>query len=305
MSTSQHLDIGQLLEKAAISETTLPSSVMNRAQSDRFIDLVTDTSVLLKAIRRARVSIQKGEINKLDLGSIVTEGASATSSATTRTPSDSTVEWDTVKYRSAFDLKTDFIEDNIEGGNVRDTLLNMFSKRMSIDAEMASIEGDEDLTTGDVQSDSNNLLGVNDGFIEIFNDNVPSAQQVDAAGAASSLKLFYDMKRKVPSRYRVAKPDYRWCVPSSVYDKWTYDMTQRGTVVGDAARQGQVGRTPLGIPMVEVPLMPEDLTYGSNSDATQMWYTPLKNMIWFIQREITVEWDRVPRSDQWEVLEAA
>jgi hypothetical protein len=52
--------------------------------------------------------------------------------------------------------------------------------------------------------------------------------------------------------------------------------------------------------MVEVPLMPEDLTYGSNSDATQMWLTPLQNLIWFVQREVTIEWDRVPRSDKWE-----
>ena len=123
---------------------------------------MTDYSTLLKQIRRVKVDSAKGDINKLDLGSIITQGASSTTTATTRTPTESVVEWDTVKYRSAFDLKTDFEEDNIEGGNIRDTLLNMFTSRIAIDAEMAGIEGDDDLATGDGQSDSNNLLGPND-----------------------------------------------------------------------------------------------------------------------------------------------
>lgn len=301
MKQNQHLDPSVLLSKAAIDESALPNSVLDRQQADRFIDLVVDTSVLLKQIRRVRVDYAKGEINKLDLGAIVTLGASSTTSAKAMTPSDSTVGWDTVKYRSAFDLKTDFIEDNLEGANIRDRLLNMFAKRISIDTEMAAIEGDDDLTTGDIQSDENNLLGANDGFIALLNANVPAAQKVNAAGAACSFKLFYTMKRKIPSRYRVAKPDYRFLVPSSVYDKWTYDTASRVTVGGDAARVGTVPSTPLGTQMVEVPLMPEDLAYGTLSDATTMWLTPLMNLIWFVQRDITIEWDRVPRSDQWEV----
>ena len=300
-SAAQHLDPEVLLSKAVINETNLPNSVLNRQQADRFLDLVVDYSILLKRVRRVRVNNAKGVINKLDLGSIVTEGASATTTASARIPTESTVNWDTIKYRSAFDLKTDFIEDNLEGDNIRDRLLNMFTKRIAVDAEVASIEGDASLTTGDAQSDSNNLLGVNDGFIELFSDSVPAGNKLAAAGTASSFKMFYDMKRKIPSRYRVAKPDYRFVVPSSVYDKWTYDTAARATTGGDKARESANGATPLGTQMVEVPLIPEDLTYGSNSDATTLWLTPLQNLIWFVQRDITIEWDRVPRSDQWEV----
>lgn len=309
--SNQTLTMRQLLSKAVINEANLPNSILNRQQANRFIDLVIDYSVLLKRIRVVRVDHPKGEINKLDLGSIVTQGASSTTTATTRTPTEGVVNYDMVKYRSAFDLATDFVEDNIEGSNVRNKLINMFTKRIAVDTEMAGIEGNEDLTTGDGQSDSNNLLGVNDGWREILvngdgtNDAVPSAQQISAAGASPTKKLYYELKRKVPARYRTAKQNYVWVVPSGVYDKWMYDVSARATDAGDdALLKGFRGAAPgpYGIPMIEVPLMPEDLSYGTQrSDCGDIWLTPLQNLIFFIQRDVTIEWDRQPRTDKWEV----
>lgn len=289
------------ISKSAIDETSLPNSVLTRQQSDKFIDLVIDYSRLLKNIRVQRVNHQKGELNKLNLGSIVTEYAGATGTATRRTPSESQVNYDMVKYRSAFDLKTDFMEDNIEGARARDTILSMFTKRIAVDMEMAAIEGDNSLSMGYGQSDENNLLGANDGFRQILLDNVPAGQTIDCAGAAPSKQLYYGLKRRVPSRFRVAKPDYVWIVPSGIYDKWVLDWSDRATQGGDAALANGMVPGPFGIPMLEVPLMPEDLSWGSSgTDGSEIWLTPLKNLIYFIQREITIEFDRVPRLDQWE-----
>ena len=295
------LPLDQLVSKAAIDDTTLPNSVLNRQQSNRFIDLVIDESVLLKRVRNVRIDHPKGEINKLDLGSIVTEGANTVSSASTNVPSESTVQYDTEKYRSAFDLKTDFLEDNIEGGGARDTILNMFSKRIAIDMEMAAIEGDQSLTTGDGQTASNNLLGTNDGWKAILDANVPAANKIDCNGNDPSLKLYYDLKRAIPTKYRVAKPQYVWLASPSTYDKWVYDAQQRVTTGGDVAQGGDrgFGMGPWGMPIMEVPLMPEDL--GGSSNESQIWLTPLSNLIYFMQRAITIEFDRRPRTDSWEV----
>lgn len=304
------LPLDQLVSKAAIDDTTLPNSVLNRQQANRFIDLVVDQSVLLKRVRNVRIDYPKGEINKLDLGNIVTEGANTVSTASTSVPTESTVQYDTEKYRSAFDLKTDFLEDNIEGGGARDTILNMFSKRIAIDMEMASIEGDQSLTVGDGQTASNNLLGANDGFMRILDSNVPAANIIACGGNDPSLKLYYDMKRAIPTAYRVAKPSYVWLVSPGTFDKWVYDAQRsHGAATGAAftsspAAGAQGGNSgfgvgPWGIPIVEVPLMPEDLNAGS--DETQIWLTPLSNLIYFMQRSITIEFDRRPRTDSWEV----
>ena len=302
MDVAIKLPIEEMVSKSAIDSSSLPNSVLNRQQADRFIDLMIDYSVLLKRVRVVRVNHNKGEMNKLDLGIIVTEGAHTTSKATTRVPSERVVTYDNEKYRSAFDLKTDYMEDNLEKAQIRDTLLNMFTKQIAIDTEMAAIEGDDDLDTGDSETDSNNLLGVNDGWSKILGERVPAAQIIDAAGTAPSKQLYYDMKRQIPPRYRAAKPDYRWILPSGPADKWTLDWSDRETGGGDVALQNGTSPGPWGIPAIEVSLMPEDLSYGTaGTDGSEIWLTPFNNLIYFVQREITIEFDRVPRNDMWEV----
>lgn len=310
------LDISHLMRKAAatdvIDTSEVANSILSRQQADAFIDLVVDESVLLKSIRTVRIDHPAGEINKLDLGNIVTESVDATGVATHK-PSASKVEYDTKKIRSAFDITSDFTEDNLEGTGIRDKLLAMFTKRIAIDLEILALQGDASLFPANVNGTlSQRLLGANDGFLKILTANVPGGQQVDADGADASTALFYQMKKKVPARYRVSGPDYRWIVSSRTWDKWNYDMTQ---VRGDDTkgvtaptetiarfREMAGGGKPLGIPMFEVPLMPTDLVYNTDQDdGTKIILSPLKNLIFFIQRDITIEWDRIPRQDKWEV----
>lgn len=290
------LDVTALIQKA-IDENTLPNSVLSRQQANRFIDLMVNESTLLSKIRTSRIDHAKGEMNKLDLGEISTEGASEP--VTVFEMQESKVEYDTTKYRSAFDLTSDFVEDNIQGTSIRDLVLNMFSKRVRTDIEIAAIEGDSSIT-GTTKRDK--LLKVNDGFLKILNDNVPAGQQLNAGGKSSTKKLFYAMKRKLPSRYRVAKPDYRWLISSGTADKWALDTSDRETNEGDASLVGAGNSRPFGIQAVDIPLMPEDLAISSAvQDGTKIVLSPLQNLIWFIQRNIKVEWDRIPRADKWEV----
>ena len=255
-------------------------------------------------------NVTTAEINKLDLGTIVTEGANATSTARTSVPTEAVVTYDFVKYRSAFDLRTDFIEANLEREAIRDKLVGMFTKAIAIDSEMASIEGDDSLLTGDAQSNENNLLGVNDGWQKILLNNVPPAQIIDADGASPSKFLYYTMKRAVPARYRVAKPLYRWIVPSGPKDKWALEWSDRITTGGDSALATGEVPGPWGTPMLEVPLFPEDLSFtdqasAPHTDGSFIWYTPYENLIWFVRREITIEFERKPRLDMWEAEKVA
>lgn len=325
------LDISALMAKTTVAETIdataggaadLTTAILDRQQSERFIDLVVDTSVLLKQVRIRRIDHPSGEINKLDLAGYVTEKASLTASTYAQTAS--VVNYDTVKIRSCFDLTSNFTEDNIEGTAVRDKLLDMFTKRIAIDVETLAIEGDTGVSATDTAK--NRLIQANDGWYDIAmstptspptaQGGIPTAQRQDADGANASASLYYTLKKKIPTRYRVAAPDYRWLVSTRTYDKWNYDLTvvygSGGT--GAAAykndtvakyREMAGGGKPFGIPMVEVPLLPVDQSYTKGAspatDGTFILLTPLQNLICFIQRDITIEWDRVPRSDLWQV----
>lgn len=306
------LSIEHLMAKAATTaeiNDNIANSQLNRQQADKFIDLVVDTSVLMKNIRTVKVDFQKGEINKLDIGDICTESSRATG-VSTFAPEATKIEYDTEKLRSCFDITSDFTEDNLEGPSIRDKLLNMFTKRIAIDLEILGLQGAY-AASPSPDTRRGRLLMSNDGFIKILTDNVPSpSQQIDAEGASASAALYYKMKNAVPSRYRVAGPDYRWVTPSRLWDKWNYDLTlvgSNGTATDVTAQYREMGGggKPFGIPMFEVPLMPVDLAYtvGESpfTDGTNVLLTPLMNLVAFIQRDITIEWDRVPRSDKWEV----
>lgn len=300
-----------LIEKVStenIDNTQMANGLLNRQQAEKFLDLVHDYSRLLKKVREVRRNHPSGEINRLDLNEVVTEGADAgTTSFLTSAPTPDTVQYDMKKYRAGYNLYTDTEEDNIERGKFRATIAKQFAKAVAIDRENAAINGDDSLTTGDAQSRSNNLLGVNDGYAQILLDNVPAAQQIDAAGKGPSKALYLDMKEAIPNRYLGALgaldeegDPYVFVVSPTVENLWREEVSGRATVIGDKALEGYLP-TPWGIPLFMVPLMPQNLTYGTAlSDCTYIWLTPLKNLILFVQRKITWESERKPRLDRTE-----
>lgn len=61
MTSEIKLPLEQLMaSKSAIDGTSLPNSILNRQQSDRFVDLMVNVSVLLPKVRVVRVNHPKG-----------------------------------------------------------------------------------------------------------------------------------------------------------------------------------------------------------------------------------------------------
>jgi hypothetical protein len=288
-----------VVQKSVVDESALPNSVFTREQADRFIDLVVDQSELLSIVTVERKAAAKGSIPKLNLGDIVMEGASSRSTAKRRVPTESVVTYDMVKYRLAFDLATDFEDDNIEGNAFRDKLVNMFTKQTRNNTELAAVNSDSSLVTGDAQSDTNNLYGVNDGWHKILLDNVPAAQQLDCAGKTWSEDLFFKLRRMVPKRFRPNFGEYRYLLPPSGYDHLTRLRAARVTDGGDAAFADGSSPTPWGIRKIAINHFPEDLavTATGTNDGAYVWLTPPSNLIWFVRREMSLEWERQPRAD--------
>ena len=292
---------------AVIDTTSLPRSMLNRTQSNQFIDLVQDTSKLLQMIRVERVNNARGSIQRLDLCNPITEGASTTSCPTTHAPSESEVTYDLEKYRSAFDLTQDFLENNIEGQSAQQTLMDMFRKRLAKDSEIMAIQSDTSLPTGDGQSQLNNMLGINDGFYKILLDCVPDCQQVDAQSHSVSKYLFHEMLRRIPPKFRVNRQDYVFLMSPSSHDQLRLDLSDRETTAGDNALLTGNAFNPWGVRAEEIYHFPETLpidTDGDNAndayEGTTIWLTPLDNLVYIIQRDLQLESQRIPRKDRWE-----
>jgi len=291
-------EVREQIRKAVINGTNLPNVILNRLQIDEFIDETVNESVLLKHIRVSKRREPSGEINRMYFDGPVSEDASLTHSE--RAPSETSVNYDTVKIRSSFDLASDFMED-IKANSpaaARQMITSMFVKQISNDMENLAIEGDDDIATSVTASDR--LLRTNDGFSKLMNDNLPTAQDLDCAGAGISKKLFFDMLQRLPSKWKRNKGKYRWILPPSLNENWIYAISERATPAGDSAISG-ITIKPFGIPLLEVPLMPENLTYGTGvTDGAEIWLCDPKNLVMILQRAIKWEWERAPRSDKWE-----
>lgn len=237
----------------------------------------------------------------MDVVGPVSSGACATSCPVEHGIQDSYLTYDMVKYRSDFSIKHDFIECSKLGSSATDTIVKMFTRQINNDREIASIEGDENLPTGDHQSAMNNLLGVNDGFIALACCCTPTCQIIDAAGAGPSPKLFHALRKALPPRYRQARNTYKYMVGPQLFDWWSYERSLRPTLAGDQALASANGGPMWGLDLYEVPLWPENLPFGSTGqEGTLIMYTPLDNLVHFVQREFSLEWERKPKCDSWE-----
>ena len=285
-----------------ISEASNPNAMLDRTQSDRFFDLVRDTSNLLRNIRTMRVDNRKGKIHRLDLGGVVSQGAHTTSCPVESRPTDSALTYDLVKYGSFFSFDSDFVKYNVEREQIVQTVMSQFQKRIAVDMERAAVMGDTSIPTGDNQSGLNNLLGVNDGFIRLLKSCVPSSQVIDAAGAGISTELFFEIQNRIPVEYMSEMDMYRWVMGPRLRNKWVQQLTARATGLGDQVilNHGR-GLDPLGDSVFSVNNWPENLDNGGGeTDGTYMVYTPLSNLIYVTGRELTIESERNPRCDRWD-----
>jgi len=284
--------------EGAISPGTLPNSLLPVDTANRFIDETVNESVLLSKVRVLRVNACSGKIPKLDLAGPVTEGACATSCPTSHVPTENSLFYELVKYRSYFEIESDFLRCNLERGRVVDTIMGMFRKGIGTDSEIAAISSDDAITYGDDQSALHNLLGVNNGWLKEICGCVPECNVIDAAGASPSKDLYYQAKGRIPTRYRRELNRFRWIAAPQVVDHWDYYWSLRITDGGDRALASGESPGPWGVNFLEVPLWPENMPYGSaGTPVSHILLTPPDNLVFIRGMDLKVERERIPKCD--------
>lgn len=290
------------VSKAAqpIDTTAFQTSGLGKEMADAFIDQVVDESALLKAVRVWRTNRPSGEISKLDIVGYVTEKATENMTSTeTRRPTNTTLEYTNKKRRSQWDITGEVEEDNIEGNGYRQTLMNMFTKAIANDSETLAIEGDESQAGTD---DYSRLVKTNDGY-HVQTTAADGTNIVNAGAKRVSWKLLKKMLRTLPTKYRTpaAMSQLRWIMSSNVVLDLQEEAEERQTGLGDMMYVGGELK-PLRIPILEVPLLPENLAVtGTDSTGTFIWLTAPQNLIWVIQRALRFHVEEVPRYDRLEV----
>jgi hypothetical protein len=274
--------------------------LLNPEQSARFLDYMFDATVIGKVARTVRMRADTTEIDRMSVGEklmkLATEGDNdGTNSAVTF----SKISLTTKKLRLDWELSSESLEDNIEGADLEDHIARLMATQAGNDIEDVVLNGNTALS-------SDNLYKAFDGVVKKAKT---SGRVVDAAGANISRAVFNSALKALPRKYKQRRSDLRFLSGSNLIQDYLYTASLLGADgsanpqdIASSVIRGQ-GVQPLGgpagyvapfafgIPIVEVPLLPEAQT-GDHSGASgshgDVHLTFPNNVVIGIKRDVTV-----------------
>ena len=170
-----HLSNRSILEKAdlALADLTAGGGILKPAQAQKFMRLLIKQSVLMQQATVVPMASPKQQISKIKFGSRILrpgQEATALTAAQRAAPDLSQVELDAKLFKAEVRLSDEVLEDSIERGELRQTMMEMIADAISRDME-------EVLVSGDTAS-ADPFLATMDGVLKQATSHV-----VDAAAA--------------------------------------------------------------------------------------------------------------------------
>ena len=315
----------ELLEKAAAAGTTVSTGfgsstggsgvhvasengnggLLNPEQSARFLDYMFDATVIGKVARTVRMKSDTTEIDRMSVGEKLVKLASeGENTAANSGVTFSKISLTTKKLRMDWELSTESLEDNIEGADLEDHIARMMATQAGNDIEDLILNGDA--------SSADFLYKSFDGIVKKAKT---SGRVVDAAGAVITREVFNKALKAMPRKYKQRRTDLRFLSGSNLIQDFLYANSigtnqtipqdiASGIIRGDVpvlgGPAGYVAPYAFGIPIVEVPLLPETQTgtYASPSGYHgDVHLTFPNNVVIGIKRDVTVYRFFQPRKD--------
>ena len=268
-----------ILEKAdlALADLTAGGGILKPAHAQKFMRLLVKDSVLMKLATVVPMASPKQQISKIKFGSrILRPGAEATALTSTNRvkPDLSQVELDAKLFKAEVRLSDEVLEDSIERGELRQTIMEMMAEAISRDIEEVIVKGDT-LST-------DTFLAVLDGILKQATSNV-----VDAAGVKISKDILKDLLKALPSEHLRDKKAMRYFTSVDADLDYRGTLAERATAVGDKFLEGDTPVLYSGVPLSPVPLFPENL--GTSLDQTCVLLCNPRNIHVGIWRQIRIE----------------
>ena len=285
----------------AVNPTGTLSGLLNPEQARRFIDYVWDGTVLAKDGRRVTMRANTMEIEKVNVGErVIRAAAQALGNYENAGATFSKVELTTKKIRLDWEVSTEALEDNIEGGALEDHLVRLMTSAFANDIEDLAVNGD---------GGADPFLGIMNGFV---NQVKTTGDAHEAVVAVSNNEWTPEVMQQIiysmPRKYRAVKQNLRFYAGTDAFAgivanngtladaiAAAFDPRVAGTERNRQAYLDGAGQTfgnatttrVLGIDVLEVPYYPADyvdLTFPANR-------------VWGFQRDITVNREYQAKKD--------
>lgn len=277
------LDNNTILQKAdlSLSDITTNGGLLQPAQAMKFMRVLIKEAVILKLATVTPMRSPKQLVEKLQFGSRILRAGNegvALSVGDRAKPSTSEVELDAQLFKAEVRLNNEVLEDSIERGQLRQTIMQLMAERIATDMDEVTVQGDT--TSNDP------FLAQFDGILKASTSHV-----VDNGTAFISKQTFRNMIKAMPSEFQRNKKDLRYLTSVQAEIDYRDSLAERGTVGGDKWLTDDVPVMYGGTPVVAVPLFPENLGGGTNT--TDVLLTDPKNINIGIWRNIRIETDKL------------
>jgi hypothetical protein len=298
---------------AAFSDTGIhrgnegKGGLLNPEQSARFLDYMFDATVIGKVARTVRMRADTTEIDRIGVGEKLMKLATeADDTAANSAVTFSKISLTTKKLRLDWELSTESLEDNIEGADLEDHIARLMATQAGNDIEDVVLNGNTALT-GDA------LYKSFDGIVKLSKTN---GRVVDnGASVGISRETFNKALKAMPRKYKQRRTDLRFLAGSNLIQDYLFNASNniqnvnpqdiassiiRGDVAPLGGAAGYVAPYAFGIPLVEVPLLPETQTgdySGAAGSHGDVHLTFPNNVVIGVKRDVTVYRFFWPRKD--------
>ena len=210
---------------------------MNRTQVERLVDLTVGQSGWLSLVTTRTRNQRAGEIPRIEITDVVTEGVAENAMATITThPDTDNVPYTCTKYQATWYMTIEDVREAAAAGerDFEKKVRKAFAKAMGNDMARAALRGD---TTLDSSTRLNRLLRQNDGWIRQIRDNSGN-RATTTRGSAFARGVFPSLLASLPETFR-DDPDLKWFLTGLLDLEWTDTLAGysggAGSALGDEA----------------------------------------------------------------------
>lgn len=278
-----------IMQKAdmEVADLIADGGYLQEEQAQAFIVDAIKQSTILKQITVKPMKSHTALIGKVGLnGRVLRPGTSgqAVPLADRAKPVTDEVTLGTKLMKGEIRLNDEVLEDNIENGTFKQTVMDMMAEQVALDMDELCVNGDT--TSGDA-------------FLALFNGMLAKATThiVNAADVPIHKGLLKNALKALPSQYnRFRGEQVFWTSEDAEVDYRDY-LADRATVLGDRFLENDAPTKYAGRSILPVPVFPDNI--GTGSHCTAIVLTHPKNCIWGVWRKVKVETDRDIQTGEW------
>lgn len=269
--------------------------LLNPEQSNKMIDYIQDEPTLLKEIRVERMRNPQKNIDRTGFKGRILHKARqdpngdgseerALAISERKKMVNSQIQLNTTEFIAEVRIPYEVLEDNIERGDFEMHTVREMSRQIAQDLEELALNGDT--TSGDP------FLAAKDGFLKQMGGNV-----IDNGNAGISPELLDQGLLAMPQKYLRNLTQLRHYVSVANTIKYRAMVAKRATGYGDAALQSNIPLYAGGVELKSLAMLAAatESSWGAGDGAAKEtgFFTFPKNLIWGVQRQITMEHEKL------------